>query len=108
MRGCQHNGKQCNYKKGAHKAAQEDRESPRGSERDRLVFAPIICKPEQRQLTTMAPVAIDLAVAQNQDSGVSAQFGATPILGQAALRHHPIMALLLLQHSNCFYAVEGS
>lgn len=33
-----------------------------GSRGDRLVFALILCKPAQRQLTTVVPDAMDLAI----------------------------------------------
>lgn len=86
----------------------EDGEPPQGTKRDRLVFALIICKPEQRQLTTVVPDAMDLAVAQNPASGVSARFGATPVLRRAAPRHHLWWRCLSCIHSSCFRTVDRS
>ncbi|KAJ8106519.1 hypothetical protein OPT61_g9479 [Boeremia exigua] len=61
---------------------------------------------KQRQLTTGVPHAMDLAVAQNLDSGVSARFGATPVLRRAAPSHDPWLALCLLQHGAALWLLR--
>jgi|SRR5690242_728717 len=74
---------------GAHTAGQR-RESrldePRATG---LVSAPIVCKPKQRQLTILVPNALGPSrCPEPQNSGVSAQLGATPVLRRAAPRRH--------------------
>ncbi|XPS71626.1 hypothetical protein M3J09_003803 [Ascochyta lentis] len=91
--------------KGAHEAAQRT-ESPRSPERVRFVFAFIICKPEQRQLTTMVPDAMNLAVAQNPDSGASAWFGVTSAPRQQPSQAPSMVAQFLLHAFQLLYSAK--